>query len=140
MKKTFALFLALVLAVSVVAGCSGRGNNSGKTNSTSQEEDLKALIGKYPIAEPGTLTLKIWSTMGDTIANDIKDFNDIVAFQEMETRTGIHIDWTHAVSGQDDEAFNLMIATRELPDLIRNNIGSQGKKPSSTLWTMSLSI
>ena len=128
MKKTLALFLAVILAFSVLAGCSGSGNNSGSTNSTSQSEDLKALIGKYPIVEPGSLTLKIWSTMGETIANDIKDFNDIVAFQEMEKRTGIHIDWTHAVAGQDDEAFNLMIATRDLPDLIRNNIGSQGKE------------
>ncbi len=128
MKKTLALFLAVILAFSVLAGCSGSGNNSGSTNSTSQGEDLKALIGKYPIVEPGSLTLKIWSTMGETIANDIKNFGDIVAFQEMEKRTGIKIDWTHAVAGQDDEAFNLMIATRDLPDLIRNNIGSQGKE------------
>ena len=148
-KKTLALVLALVLAFSVLTGCSGSGSNSGSANSGSansgsansgsknsssaqnsekSEDDLSDLIGKYPIVDPGTLTLKIWSTMGDTIANDIKDFNDIVAFQEMEKRTGIHVEWTHAVAGQDDEAFNLMIATRDLPDLIRNNIGSQGKE------------
>ncbi len=135
MKKASILsaVLATAMVFSVFTGCSTSTTSSQEETSQSEsaetQQDLKAMIGQYPIAtaeEP--LTLKIWATMGDVIANDIKDFNDILAFQEMEKRTGVHIEWTHAVAGQDTEAFNLMLASRDLPDLIRNNIGTAGKE------------
>lgn len=127
MKRIISLVLAALLIVAAV-GCSGNANSSTASNANSSaSNELDSMIGKYPIAN-GDLTFKIWATMGDVIANDIKDFNDIVAFQEMEKRTGIHIEWEHAVAGQDTEAFNLMIASRDFPDLIRNNIGSAGKE------------
>lgn len=128
-RSMIALLLTAFLLAGMMFGCADGPADAGSLGETEGEEELKAMIGTYPIAdEQNPLTLKIWSTMGDVIANDIKDFNDILAFQEMEERTGIHIEWEHAVSGQDTEAFNLMLATRDLPDLIRNNIGSAGKE------------
>ena len=129
-RSIIALLMVAILLIGMFSGCAdGSADEESQGAESESEEDLEAMIGTYPIAdESNPLTLKIWSTMGDTIANDIKDFNDILAFQEMEERTGIHIEWEHAVSGQDTEAFNLMLATRDLPDLIRNNIGSEGKE------------
>ena len=129
-RSIIALLMVAILLIGMFSGCAdGSADGESQGAESESQEDLKAMIGNYPIAdESNPLTLKIWSTMGDTIANDIKDFNDILAFQEMEERTGIHIEWEHAVSGQDTEASNLMLASRDLPDLIRNNIGSEGKE------------
>ena len=133
-RAALSILLAGTMLAASIAGCSSSNSGSGSSSNSNvqpsqSQTDLKDKIGQYPIATPEEpLTLKIWSTMGDIIANDIKDFNDILAFQEMEKRTGVHIEWTHAVSGQDTESFNLMLASRDLPDLIRNNIGSAGKE------------
>lgn len=50
-----------------------------------------------------------------TVAND---YNEGAFFKEMEKRTGVHLEFETPASGEESTAFNLMIASGELPDII----------------------
>ena len=46
-----------------------------------------------------------------------KSYADITAFKEAEKRTGVKIKWSNPASGLDKEQFNLMLVSRDLPDM-----------------------
>ena len=68
----------------------------------------------YPLKEPAEL--KIWYTNPSGAVT--KSLGDRLVFQEMERLTGIKIKWTCPSSGLDNEQFSLMLAARDLPDLM----------------------
>jgi putative aldouronate transport system substrate-binding protein len=51
-------------------------------------------------------------------AAGITTANDILVWRVIEQKTGIHIDWIHPPAGQEQDSFNLMIASGDYPDLI----------------------
>ena len=66
--------------------------------------------------------LKIYAVLGSkAIKAGAKTFNDTVPFQLMEEKTGCHVDWVHPANGAEQETFNLMIASGDLPDMIVAN-------------------
>ncbi|MGE5550440.1 MAG: extracellular solute-binding protein [Bacteroidota bacterium] len=67
----------------------------------------------YPI--PGGITLSIW--FPNPSAAVTKSLGDRLCFQVAEKRTGVKIKWMCPMSGLDNEQFNLMLASRDLPDL-----------------------
>jgi putative aldouronate transport system substrate-binding protein len=50
--------------------------------------------------------------------------NDMAVYQEMEKLTNVHIDFLHPPAGQEQEQFNLMIASRDFPDIAEYSWGS----------------
>ncbi|MDG0792649.1 extracellular solute-binding protein [Cohnella ginsengisoli] len=87
------------------------GTNSPQASAQPQE-------GMYPIANADKpITLKVW-TAADPILKYFKNYGEVLAFQEMEKATGVKIEWIHPSAGQLQEPFNLMIASRDLPDVI----------------------
>ena len=76
-------------------------------------------------AEPLTLpitkdniTLRIFCEIPDRAAATLKNFNEMVAYQELQKRTGIKLEFIHAPTPSLTEQFNLMIASGDLPELI----------------------
>lgn len=69
----------------------------------------------FPLKEKITLTA--WQPFSSTL---IKTLDENKVYQELEKRTNIHIKWTHPVLGQETEAFNIMMASNDLPDLIQS--------------------
>jgi len=64
-------------------------------------------------------TLTAWATSGFLNAQmNINNGNDNLAIQELEKRTNVHIEWTHAPDAGATEAFNLMLASEEYDDII----------------------
>jgi putative aldouronate transport system substrate-binding protein len=68
------------------------------------------------VKEPITLT--VFAELADRSAVSIKSYSEMIAFQELEKRTGIHLDFHHAPVGQTREQFNLMLASNDLADLM----------------------
>ncbi|GHV44458.1 sugar ABC transporter permease [Clostridia bacterium] len=73
-----------------------------------------------PTEEP--LTLTYWSTIsgGANTLQYVKSYAENTALIEVEKRTGVHIEWIHPAVGQENEQFNLLIASGQLPDIISN--------------------
>ena len=98
MKKRM---LAAALAAMVAAGCL-----SGCGDEQAQEPTEKATSFTY------------WAPLNASIASKVQTLGDVEMYKELEKRTGIHIDFVHPPAGQEAEQFSLMVASRELYDMV----------------------
>ena len=109
MKKFLAMALCLVLALSCVGGLA-------------EGESV------YPIETD--VTLRVWMASNISYSSTYASANEHPWFQDWEKRTGIDVDWIEPAAGADKtQAYNLMIAGGDYPDLIFasdivNNAGS----------------
>jgi putative aldouronate transport system substrate-binding protein len=105
MKRTLALIIALAMSL-----CAGAFAEEYKV--TGEEITL-------PIAaEP--LTLSMFHVLNAKMAKTMTDYNEILLFQEMEKRTGIHIEFRHPAIGSEQETINLMVAAGDYPDMVNH--------------------
>jgi len=130
MNKIIAMLLVIIMAMAILTACgqkaqekvqetekggvteeSSSGSETTGEEASSQPEELQLPIVKEPIE------LTMWATLRKA-ATTMNDFNQKSCFQELERITGIRIKWLHPPVGQEQEQFNLMIASNDLPDLI----------------------
>ncbi len=104
-KKIIALAGVIALVASSFAGC-------GKKDEPTANTDVD--------------TLTYWSTIdGNTQAAGIATYNDMMMYQELEKRSGIHIDFIHPIQGSTgSEAFLTMLTAKQLPDMMEYNWAS----------------
>lgn len=96
--KTIAAVSAAFMISSAFAGC-------GKKEEKQVSNDVNSF--------------SFWGVLDANVANVIKDYSELLLYQEMEKRTGIHIDFIHPIAGSTgSEAFLTMISAGELPDII----------------------
>lgn len=76
-------------------------------------------IVSLPLTEE-PVTYTYWVSMHSNAARVMSDLSENLAHQEIEKRTGVHIEFVHPVAGQETEQFNLMVAARDLTDFIEN--------------------
>ncbi len=102
LKKAVALVCSGIMAVTSLGGCSGLGLGSG----SSADEDA----------------IKIWATYPRPEAS-LKDWTESPFHVNLGKQVGHEITWEFPISGTDEQqAFNLMIAGNELPDIIIFNV------------------
>lgn len=126
------LILLLVIST-VLAACGGSNNknnepspntnNSQGTNTPDEGQepaegtrDVGGLT--LPIAKE-KVTLSLWSPSGGNFRGT--NFNEKFSFQKMEENTNVHIDFQHSTEASA-EAFNLLMASGKLPDIIYNDL------------------
>ncbi len=73
----------------------------------------------YPLDSGVTLTY--WMDLHPNVALVAKNFGDTDFAKELQKRTGVKIKFIHPAVGQAKEAFSLMLASGELPDIIEYN-------------------
>lgn len=117
MKETFKralgmkATLAITLSASLIAGCSSTPEKEGSSQSSAQTSSDTAT----------PFTLSYWVTVPAAAAKSIKSFNDMLLYQELEKRTGVKVSFQHPAIGSNNEQFNLLIASGNLPDVIEYN-------------------
>ena len=132
-KKLVALLLSLALVLSLGA-CGGNGESSTSSeaspSSTTEESGAAAESGdesQAETAETGEFQLPIVdepTTLSYFVADDSNaaimttDWNDNEFYQEMERRTGVHMEFEMVSSADYQTNFNLMIASGNLADMI----------------------
>ncbi len=72
--------------------------------------------GIYPL--PANKGLIYWTRLDTSVAQLYKNRADTPLYKEMEKRTGVKVKFVHPVAGNEAEQFNIMIASRVLPDII----------------------
>jgi len=124
-KKLVALLCALLFVIGISAGCSNKQaettpaptatSDTGDkgTPTTSDPADEKDSGVKFPLDEP--VTFKIWAGPMSTTAN-MTTPNDSLAYQEAERRLNVHIEWDQPATGTENESFNLIVTSGDLPD------------------------
>jgi putative aldouronate transport system substrate-binding protein len=117
MKKNmgFALFAAALAAV-FLSAC---GNKSATTTTApaSAPSTTPGQVSLPLVDKPTTLT--VWMPLGQLDpAAGVTDANDMLSWQTIEKKTGIHVNWIHPPAGQNQENFNLMISSGDYPDIV----------------------
>lgn len=133
-KRALALLLTAMMTASLVScgnnsntsSTSSSDNPSSSTTSVENEESTDAGEESSTTAEAGTVslpltedgvTLSYWVTFPSSGVN-ITDLNENAFYQEMEKRTGVHIEFQLVSSTDVTTGYNLMIASNQLTDLI----------------------
>ncbi|RCX19482.1 putative aldouronate transport system substrate-binding protein [Anaerobacterium chartisolvens] len=120
--KEISLILVLSAFFGVFSGCSPNNNisdgNTATADTSTADSKLSNTSAKaLPIVEE-PITLKVW--MPYILQSRVKSNSIMKSNIELEKRTGIKIQWIEPPAGQAAEAYNLMIASRDLPDLIED--------------------
>ena len=98
LSKAIVLFSAAALLAGSLAGCGGKEKEVAKTDGKS---------------------FTFWATMDPTSQVSIGNYNEMMMWQELEKRTGVHIDFIHPIEGSTgNEAFIAMMSGSERPDMI----------------------
>jgi putative aldouronate transport system substrate-binding protein len=99
MKKIIAGALALIMSI-VFAGCE-------KKETVNTDGEVKEL--------------SYWVAMDAAVSTKIQSYNEVLMYKQREKDSGVHIKFIHPASGQEGEQFNLIIASRDLPDIIEHS-------------------
>ncbi|MBR2884927.1 MAG: extracellular solute-binding protein [Clostridia bacterium] len=98
-KRILAGFVAAVLVCVCFAGC----DNKKEEVSTNEK------------------SFTYWVELPSATATTVSNVGEIAMYKEMEKMTGIKVQFIHPPTGQSAEKFNLMMASREFPDVIEYN-------------------
>ena len=101
--------VGMLAATILLSGCGG-----GKTGKLNSDIDLST----YPIDTDVKLTY--WCDLTTNASATVANFGETEFSKELEKRTGISVEYLHPAQGQGGEAFSLMIASNDLPDMIYN--------------------
>lgn len=95
--KFISLTAAVSLMMSAITGCTKK-----ETQSEGGETEV----------------LTYWCSLGGSAATVLSSFNEMEMYQEAQKKTGVEIKFRHPPTGQEAEQFNLMVASRDMPDLV----------------------
>lgn len=59
-----------------------------------------------------------WLPVDANIATRVQTYNEVEMYKQREKDSGIHIEFIHPSLGQEAEQINLMVASRDLPDMV----------------------
>jgi len=125
-SKITSFILCLLFLISILSACTISGSKTNTSGQSTSEVDASKdnespESGGLPITKE-KITLTAFYRTDGTQATLFKDINEHVVLQELEKRTNIHIEFQTAVSGQDIDQLNILIATRQMPDIIMHDL------------------
>ena len=134
-KKLLCLLVASLMMLSMVLSCGTNPGSDGtkpadqttesKDNGKedTKKEDTTAESGGeqtgdgLPLCEEKT-TITLWVPMSSNVQDVVDNIGDTAFFKELENRTNVHVEFQHPSVGGEQQAFNLLIASDELPDMV----------------------
>ncbi len=129
-KKSAALFAALTMAGSLLAGCgsstetSNENGGASEPAKTEEQAESGADAGasaepsevSYPLADGGELTY--WLQLNGNVSANFTNLGDTELGKAWQENTGVTIEFQHPAAGQENEQFNLIVADGNLPDIM----------------------
>ncbi|CAM3608812.1 ABC transporter substrate-binding protein [Marinicrinis lubricantis] len=130
--KLIGVCMLAVWFVIVVAACSNQA--SDKTNQEGSREQQNQNEGGQEPQEVGyPEKLSYWVALNGNVSATMKSYNEIAAYQELEKLTGTKVEFQHPPQGQETDAFNLMISSGDLPDVIEHNWANVTRGPDQAI-------
>lgn len=127
-SKILSVFMIVALILGSAAGCGTTGvskNTDAEQTTVEQKVEQKASTVETPTAETYPLKtdvkLTVWMELHNNIAAIAKNMGETLYAQELSKRTGVEVEYLHPAAGQAKEAFSIMIASGNQPDIIEYN-------------------
>lgn len=130
--KTILLINLLILAL--ITGCTRSGSEGGgQTAPSTQPENSSAPGEEVPYPD----SLSYWVSLNANAGATMADLGESKLYQELEKVTGTKVEWRHPSGdgAQIEEQFNLMLASKNLPDVIERNWFNVSRGPDDAINT-----
>ena len=134
--KAFVLVLSLILCLNLMTGCKGTDQagketdekavsqntpdvsdkNLEKTSSGDGPKDDASKNAIYPMK--GKPELTYWVGLASNVSAFATNYSELPFRKNLEKATGIKVKYEHPPSGQEKETLNVLLASREYPDII----------------------
>lgn len=114
-KNTLKRIFACVTAVGMLTAFAGCEKKEQQEISTSKLKLTEGTV--YPIKCEDTLD--VWGELNANLSTSVTNLSETEFAKELEKKTGVKVNYIHPAQGQHSEQFNLMIASNELPDVVR---------------------
>lgn len=121
MKNRNVIFVSLIMSfVLALTGCSGGGGKSDSDQNgeadpaKTQQEGTPKEVG-YPES------LTYWVTLNSNASATLQNAGEIKAYQKLEEMTGTKVQFQHPPAGSEQDSFNIMVSSGDLPDVIEHN-------------------
>lgn len=92
----------------------GTGQDEGKEQQEESEQESETADWTWPLAEQKELS--VWIAWSNEYSLDP---NELLGIQAIEKATNVHINWNTVADHEAGEKFGLMIASGDIPDIIR---------------------
>ncbi len=116
-KQVLAAMLCLGLAVSLLSGCNGTTKKS-ESGTAELIPEVKT-SDTYPIQTD--VELSYWVPLNGNVAAYAGSMNETEMAKYLQEETGIKVKFVHPAAGQETEKFNLMVASRDMNDIVETN-------------------
>ena len=95
----------------MVTACQTIPDSSGKSKGTEQTSGSNNEPAKAP-------ELTYWVELNANVSQVVKEMGETEFAKELQKRTGIKVKYEHPPAGQATEAFNILVASGDYPDII----------------------
>ena len=114
MRKTLLLLAVLMLITAQIfgAGASALGDADGSYT-------LPSGRVSYPINTDAVLS--IWTGVNSNVAPYFTNYSEVPFYRGWSERTGIRVNYVHPPAGAENEQFNIIVASGDLPDIFWRN-------------------
>lgn len=121
MRKILSLVLVCLMITLSIAGCSNSGNDNQPAETGKTSDSTGDSTGPKETGDKSkkSITLKYWLPFVGNAALFMKSWDDNVVYKHKEKVTGVKIDFISPAVGDEATAFNLMISSNDLPDMIQ---------------------
>lgn len=133
-KRISLLLLAVLLLVSLVAGCGGKVEDQPTTEPTTKISDDKPVPEggeepgnkgiTFPLEETAEFTF--WVNLYESYLKSMTSLDDHPIHQELEKLTNVHVYFLHPTYGSEGEAFGVLLASQEYPDAMTTAYHTKG--------------
>ena len=113
--KKLAKLMCLVLALVMFSASAYAVESSqivGTAVITPHDYGARGLT-QLPITEE-PITIQVWKGLNEPV---MTSWDQCIVYDELEKRTGIHIEWVYPPVGSERDNFNLRIASNDLPHM-----------------------
>lgn len=113
--RIVSILLILTMAASILFGCSAKDKTGGikeTGNADNANQGIELPLTDKPV------TLTVFAGLDSNLEGIIKDYNNNMFFQELEKRTGVHLEFVIPEIGSENDAYYSMIASDNFTDII----------------------
>ena len=137
-KRFFAVMMTALLIGSILAGCAGnpedkttqggtdetgqKASEGEKDDATGEDEKNEETDKDHPQEkDKERIQLTYWVGLDNNAATVVSNLGEVEMVKEWLSKFNIDVTFKHPPAGQEKEQFNLIIASRDLPDLFEYN-------------------
>lgn len=126
--------ITIVILMLLLSACTIQPENTNITNASSASSEVtqtgtttEPVTGNgytsakgvsYPLKDAKGITLSYWYPMNPNAVAYVTNYADTEIWHEVMARTGVTIEFIHPASREEQEQFNVMLSSGDLPDLV----------------------